>query len=323
MPISDITSDPATLTMTMVGDYPVPVARLWQAYADPRQIERFWGPPEWPATFTRHDLAVGGRSEYHMTGPDGERSGGYWEYLAVDEHKRIEVRDGFADADGKANPEMPSMHMLMTFESTDDGSRITTVTTFPDAATMEQLVEMGMVEGATAAMAQLDDVVADLRAWSAGDGTTVELLGETRIRVARVVRGTVAQVWDAHHDPEVLTRWMLGPDGWTMPVCDIAAEVGDAYRYEWESDDGDGRFGFEGEVLERQAPWREVATERPADSDEPGTVNELTLVPADGGTLLVVVITCPSTEVRDMVLASGMDQGLEPTYARLDAVLAA
>ena len=69
MPVQSIAPDLDTLTLTAIGEYPVPVARLWEAWADPRQLERFWGPPGWPATFTRHDLAVGGRSEYHMTGP--------------------------------------------------------------------------------------------------------------------------------------------------------------------------------------------------------------------------------------------------------------
>ena len=68
----------------MIGEYPVPVERLWQAYADPRQLERFWGPESWPATFTRHDMAVGGRSEYRMTGPDGSSSQGWWRFLQVE-----------------------------------------------------------------------------------------------------------------------------------------------------------------------------------------------------------------------------------------------
>ena len=100
MPITSVTQDPEALTLTVVADFAVPVRRLWDAYADPRQIERFWGPPGWPATFTRHDVAVGGRSNYAMTGPDGERSGGYWEFLAVEEGKSFEVLDGFADDEG-------------------------------------------------------------------------------------------------------------------------------------------------------------------------------------------------------------------------------
>ena len=68
MPIVDLTSNPNDLTLTIVGEYPVPLERLWQAWADPRQLERFWGPPTWPATFTRHDMVEGGRSEDFMTG---------------------------------------------------------------------------------------------------------------------------------------------------------------------------------------------------------------------------------------------------------------
>ena len=69
VPITSVTKDAATLTLTVVADFPVSQERLWDAYADPRQLERFWGPPTWPATFTRHDFKVGGRAEYFMTGP--------------------------------------------------------------------------------------------------------------------------------------------------------------------------------------------------------------------------------------------------------------
>ena len=83
MPITSVSKDPVNLTMTVVCDYPVSQKRLWQAYADARQLERFWGPPTWPATFTRHDMKAGGRSEYFMTGPNGEKSSGYWKFISV------------------------------------------------------------------------------------------------------------------------------------------------------------------------------------------------------------------------------------------------
>src|SRR5215218_4500266 len=109
MPITSVSSDANALTLTVVGDYPVPVERLWEAYADPRQLERFWGPETWPATFTRHDMKVGGRSEYSMTGPNGEKSGGYWRFVAVENGRSFEVEDGFAQEDGSENENMPSM----------------------------------------------------------------------------------------------------------------------------------------------------------------------------------------------------------------------
>lgn len=323
MPITSITSDPEALTLTLVGDYPVTVERLWAAWADPRQLERFWGPPGWPATFTRHDLAVGGRSEYHMTGPEGECSSGYWAYETVEPGELIEVVDGFAHDDGSANDEMPTMRMRMAFESTATGSRFTSVTTFPDLATMEQLAEMGMVEGATAAFGQMDVVLADLASFALDLPAAAQLLDDTHVRISRVVRGTVEQVWRAHHEPELVQRWMLGPDGWTMPVCETATVVGGTYRYEWEADDGSARFGFEGEVLESVPPHRSVQTERMIGTDGPSTVNEMTLTAVEGGTLLTVLITYPSKELRDQILATGMTDGMETSYARLEDVLAA
>ena len=162
MPITSVTSDTDALTLTVVGDYPVPVERLWEAWADPRQLERFWGPEEWPATFTRHDMASGGSSAYHMTGPDGSKSHGWWRFVAVEPRRRIEVEDGFADEAGRRNDEMPTMRMVFTFEPTSTGSRFTGVTTFPSLEAMERLVEMGMVEGLRSALGQMDAVLAEV-----------------------------------------------------------------------------------------------------------------------------------------------------------------
>lgn len=319
MPVTSVDKDAAALTMTVVADFGVPVRRLWDAYADPRQIERFWGPPEWPATFTRHDMAPGGRSTYVMSGPDGEQSAGYWEFVAVDAPHSFEVRDGFAGPDGSPNPDMPSMRMVYTFEETADGARVTTTTHFGSADELEQLVEMGMQEGLRAAMGQLDDVVADLASFASDRTTQAQVLDDTHVRISRVIRGSVEQVWAAHHDPALLQRWLLGPDGWTMPVCEVATAVGDTYRYEWEREGGEGRFGFTGELLESNPPHRAVTTERMLGMEGPGAVNEMTLTPVQDGTLLSLVVTYPSAEVRDMVLATGMTDGMETSYARLES----
>ncbi|MBE0609743.1 MAG: SRPBCC domain-containing protein [Dehalococcoidia bacterium] len=321
MPITSVEKNPAALTMTVVADFPVPVRRLWDAYADPRQIEKFWGPPEWPATFTRHDMAPGGRSAYFMAGPGGEQSRGYWEFLAVDAPRSFEVRDGFANPDGSPNPLMPSMRMVYSFEETAAGSRVTTTTYFPSLAALEQLIEMGMEEGMRAAMGQIDAVVADLASFAAGRNTEAQVLGDTLVRVSRVIRGSVQQVWDAHHDPALMKRWLLGPDGWTMPVCEVATSPGDSYRYEWESENGEERFGFTGELLESQPPHRAVTTERMTGTEGPATVNAMTLTPVEGGTLLAIVITYPSAEVRDAILATGMTDGMEASYGRLESLV--
>lgn len=324
MPITSVTRDPDALTMTVVADFGVPVRRLWDAYADPRQLEKFWGPPEWPATFTRHDMAPGGRSSYYMTGPNGERSGGYWEFLAVDEPRSFEVRDGFTEPDGTPNTQMPSMRMVYTFEETATGSRVTTTTYFNSLAELEQLIEMGMEEGMRAAMGQIDAIVADLASFAAAHATEAQILSDTQVRISRIIRGPIEQVWKAHNEPALVQRWLLGPDGWTMPVCEVATSVGDTFRYEWESEENNERFGFTGELREAQAPYRTVTTEQLIGTEGPATLNEMTLTPVEGGTLLSLVITYPSAEVRDAILGTGMTDGMEASYTRLESqVLAA
>lgn len=330
MPVTTVTKDPENLTLTVVADFAAPLQRVWDAYTDPRQLEKFWGPLEWPATFTRHDVFPGGLSNYFMTGPDGSSHGGYWEWIDVKppegEGASFEVRDGFSKPDGTPNTEMPTGRMVFHFEPTDAGSRVIVTSFHNSAEDLAMVLEMGMEEGIKEAMGQIDDVLADLTSFAHGVGTKVDTLSDTQIRVSRVIRGSVEDVWRAHHEPELIQQWMLGPDGWTMPVCEVSTEVGGKYRYEWASDDGENRFGFEGEVLAIDPPHRSVTTERfvgPEGFHSPETTtNELTFTPQESGTLLSVVITYPSAEVRDTVLATGMTDGMEASYARLESVIA-
>ncbi|WP_372735430.1 SRPBCC domain-containing protein [Nocardioides sp.] len=329
MPITAVHKDPEALTMTVVADFTASLTRLWDAYSDPRQIEKFWGPPSYPATFTRHDMCVGGRSEYVMSpqafdgaGSDGEVSRGYWEFIDVKAPHSFEVRDGFALPDGTPNAEMPSMRMVFTFEETPDGSRLTTTTYFNAIAELEQLIEMGMEDGMREAMGQIDAVLADLRSFAADLPAAAQILSDTQVRVARVIRGSVQQVWDAHHSADLLPKWLLGPDGWSMTTCEVGAAVGETYRWIWTQDGTDVSFGTAGEVLEMNPPFRSVTTESMAGDGipegAPGTTNEMTLTPVDGGTLLSVLITYPNAEIRDIVLGTGMVGGMEASYARLE-----
>jgi len=325
MPITAVNTDTEALTLTVIADFTAPVRRLWDAYVDARQIEKFWGPPEYPSIFFRHDAAPGGRSSYCMTGPEGDRSCGYWEWVAVDAPRSFEVLDGFAHDDGSPNTEMPSMRMVFEFAETALGSRLTTTTHFNSLEELEQLKGMGMEEGMRAAMGQIDAVVEDLASFAAGRGSELQLIGETQARVTRVIRGDAEQVWRAHHDAELMQRWMLGPDGWDMPVCEPATEPGQRYRYEWTERGGEQRFGFTGEFVEGERPYRAVTTEAmttPDDPDaksSPSTLNEMTLTPVEGGTLLTLLITYPDSATREQILATGMVDGMETSYARLES----
>ena len=157
MPVTSVTKDAATLTLTIVADFPVPQQRLWDAYADPRQLERFWGPPTWPATFTRHDFKVGGRSEYFLTGPNGEKWTGSWKFLVVNPISYFEAEDGDGDVtNGPAS-------MKFNFETTATGSRLTAITLFASVEAMENLAS-GFEEGVRAALPQLDALFAEMGA---------------------------------------------------------------------------------------------------------------------------------------------------------------
>jgi len=161
VPVTSIDKDPEALTMTVVADFDAPVERVWRLWSDPRQLEQWWGPPGYPATFLQHDLTPGGDALYAMTGPDGERHHGWWRVVAVDPPHGLEFEDGFADDDGAPVPDMPTMTVRMTLEPRPDGgTTMTNVTTFPSAEAMQQIMEMGAEEGFKAALAQIDDLLA-------------------------------------------------------------------------------------------------------------------------------------------------------------------
>jgi uncharacterized protein YndB with AHSA1/START domain len=162
MPIVRVDKDLDNHTMTVVAEYDAPVERVWQLYADPRQLERFWGPPTWPATVVDHDLSPGGRVTYFMTGPDGEKSAGYWDVLEVEAPRRFVVEDGFADDTGQPNPDLPTTRMELELDERGDaGTTMTVVSTFASTAAMKQMLEMGMEDGMRQAMGQIDGILAE------------------------------------------------------------------------------------------------------------------------------------------------------------------
>jgi uncharacterized protein YndB with AHSA1/START domain len=321
MPVTSVVKDPQTLSLTIHAEFPVKVSRLWDAYLDARQIEKFWGPVEYPATFTRHDAAPGGRSNYHMRSPEGEEFHGFWEWNEVVEHKFFEVTDGFAHQDGTPNTDLPANRIVFTFDPTPEGTKLTITSTFDSAEDLEQVVAMGMIEGTRSAMSQIEQVLVDLRNYAENFSTDAQILSDTQVRITRLIRGTVEQVWQAHHDEQLMTRWMLGPEGWQMTGCTIAQEVGQTYRYWWEpqsAEAGTG-FGFSGKLLESLPQSYERTSEQMIDTDYPATENEMTLTPNQAGTLLTLLITYPDAQTRDMVLATGMVEGMEASYARLES----
>lgn len=159
MPVISSTKNPEDLTLTIVSELPARPERVWQLWSDPRQLERWWGPPTWPATFEQHDFVVGGRVGYFMTGPEGEKSPGWWRFLVIDEPTRLEFEDGFADENGEPDTAMGPARAVVLIESVEAGSRMTIVTSFDTIEVLEQMMEMGMQEGMTLALGQADAII--------------------------------------------------------------------------------------------------------------------------------------------------------------------
>lgn len=152
--------DAENLTLTIVAEFDASRERVWEVWEDPRKLERWWGPPSFPATFTRHEFVVGGQSRYHMTGPHGETPRGWWRIDAIEKPSRIEFANGLAGDDGEPMPGIEPMPSRVTFEATDAGTRMTVLASFVDVAQMQQMLAMGMQEGMSQALGQIDELLA-------------------------------------------------------------------------------------------------------------------------------------------------------------------
>jgi uncharacterized protein YndB with AHSA1/START domain len=160
MTVTAVDKDTKALTLTLTAEFDASVERVWQVWEDPRQLERWWGPPTYPATFVDHDFTPSGRVTYYMTGPEGDQHGAWWRMISVDGPHRLEFEDGFADDAGNPNPDMPTTKTQVTLsERAGGGTRMTIEATFASVEAMEQMVAMGMEEGLTLAVGQIDDLL--------------------------------------------------------------------------------------------------------------------------------------------------------------------
>lgn len=149
------------LTMTFVATFDADVDRVWQIWEDPRKLERWWGPPTWPATFVTHALEPGAVSHYYMTGPDGEKAHGWWKVTSVGAPRSLELDDGFADDEGNPTGELGATHMALTLEPDGDQTRMTLSSTFASRDQLEQMLQMGMEEGMREALGQVEALLTE------------------------------------------------------------------------------------------------------------------------------------------------------------------
>jgi uncharacterized protein YndB with AHSA1/START domain len=146
----------------------------------------------------------------------------------------------------------------------------------------------------------------------------LETEAERFIVVKRRFEAPPAEVYRAHTDPKLLQQWLLGPEGWTMPVCVNEARPGGKIRYEWSDGKGAG-FYLTGEYIEVDPPHRLVHVERMHLPDPTPDNHVVTTFTADGsGTLMTMRMTLPDAATRTAMLATGMDKGMEASYVRLE-----
>jgi uncharacterized protein YndB with AHSA1/START domain len=162
MTVTAVEKNPEKLTMSITAEFDASPERVWQLWADPRQLERWWGPPTYPATVTAHNLAPGSRVEYHMTGPEGDQPRGFWDVLEADAPRSLVFRDGFANDDGTPNTDLPSTEARVTIDEIGLGrTRMSIQSTFPSTEAMKQILAMGMEAGITQALGQIDAILAE------------------------------------------------------------------------------------------------------------------------------------------------------------------
>lgn len=173
MSVKSIQKDAESLTMTVMSEFEAPIQRVWRLWEDPRQLERWWGPPTYPAKVVDHDLTPGGAVTYYMTGPEGDEHWGWWKVTDVDPPTDLEFEDGFGDESGNPNPELPVVTIRVRLAEQPGGRTSMSISTiFPSLQAMDQLVEMGMEEGIALAIGQIDDLLmADATAGPANPGS--------------------------------------------------------------------------------------------------------------------------------------------------------
>jgi uncharacterized protein YndB with AHSA1/START domain len=159
MSVTRIDTDPENLALTLIADFDAPVERVWELWADPRKLERWWGPPAYPATVKSHELTPGGQVTYLMTGPEGDTHHGWWDVTTVDPPNSLAFTDGFADESGERVADMPTMDVVVRLSEHDGGTRMELRSTFSSREEMDRMLDMGMAEGLREAVGQMDGLL--------------------------------------------------------------------------------------------------------------------------------------------------------------------
>jgi uncharacterized protein YndB with AHSA1/START domain len=157
MPLTNVSNDPATKTVTLIAEFDAPVERAWRLFADPRQLEQWWNPPGFPLAITDHDLSVGALVRAQVATPDGQKVHAYWRITAVDAPRSMEWEDGFLDDTLEPNPDMPLSTMRLTLADRPGGGTLMTIVAgFQTVAAMQEYLDMPIEEQMRVTISQAD-----------------------------------------------------------------------------------------------------------------------------------------------------------------------
>jgi uncharacterized protein YndB with AHSA1/START domain len=160
MSVTSVDTDYDNLTITLIADFDAPIDRVWGLWSDPRKLERWLGPPNYPATVEKHDLTRGGEIAFFMTGPDGDKSRGVWRVTAVDPPSSLAYTDVFTDADGRPIAGMPVSRGKVQLTNRDVGTRMEIQLTLESREDMEKLLSTGVEQGLRQAVGEMDALLA-------------------------------------------------------------------------------------------------------------------------------------------------------------------
>lgn len=162
MSVTDLHKDLEAGTLTIVTQYSATAERIWELWVNPRQLERWWGPPSYPATVTDHDFSPGGLVRYYMTGPDGDQHHGGWRVVSSQAPHRLEFQDYFADPDGNEESGLPVSTTIVTISEQPGGlTEMVIETQYASPGDLTKVLEMGMEQGIRGALDQIDDLLAE------------------------------------------------------------------------------------------------------------------------------------------------------------------
>jgi uncharacterized protein YndB with AHSA1/START domain len=156
MTVVSVEKDFDNLSLTIIAEFDAPIERVWQLWADPRQLERWWGPPDYPATVEKHELTAGGELTYFMTGPGGEQARGWWRVLAVDPPRALEFINGDAEPDGTPSAGASVLTGRVRLTEQDGRTRMELRYGFESIEHMRREERRGAMEGFPQCVGQMD-----------------------------------------------------------------------------------------------------------------------------------------------------------------------